>query len=48
MYIIKSGEKVAKGMKQVLEERGMSTIGKNADWMRETLKKHPDFKNEKA
>ena len=48
MYIIKNGEKVAKGMKQVLEERGISTIGKNADWMRETLKEHPDFKNEKS
>ena len=26
-----------------LEERGVSTVGKGADWMRETLAKHSDF-----
>ena len=36
-YTERDGRKVAKGMKMVLEERGISTAGKNADWMRETL-----------
>ena len=44
----KDGKKVAKGMKMVLEERGVSTVGKNGDWMRETLAKHSDFKEEKS
>ena len=33
-------------MKIVLEERGISTAGKNAQWMRNELARHPDFKNE--
>ena len=38
MYTIASdGTKVAKGLKIVLEERGVSTVRKGADWMRETL-----------
>ena len=32
----------------VLEERGISTAGKNADWMRETLAEHSDFRDEKS
>ena len=32
----------------VLEERGISTAGKNADWMRETLAEHSDFRYEKS
>ena len=35
-------------MKMVLEERGISTTGKNASWMRETLATHPDFQDEKC
>ena len=31
----------------VLEERSISTAGKNADWMRETLAEHSDFRYEK-
>ena len=31
-----------------LEERGISTAGKNADWMRETLAEHSDFRYEKS
>ena len=31
----------------VLEERGVSTAGKGADWMRETLSKPSDFRDEK-
>ena len=42
------GENIAKGMKMVLEERGISTIRKNASWMRETLAVHPDFRDEKC
>ena len=48
MYYTVRGEKIAKGMKMVLEERGISTIGKNAGWMRETLAAHPDFRDEKC
>jgi transposase len=44
----KGGKKVAKGLKMVLEERGMSTVGKSADWMRKSLGEHSDFKNEKS
>ena len=44
----RDGTKVAKGMKMVLEERGVSTAGKRANWMRETLAKHFDFRNEKS
>ena len=32
----------------VLEERGASTMGKTADWMRQTLAEHSDFKDEKS
>ena len=48
MYITIRGEKVAKGMKNVLEERGVSTTGRNGDWMRHELASHPDFKHEKC
>lgn len=34
-----------KGMKRVLQERGVDTRGINADKMREILAGHPDFKN---
>ena len=44
----RDGTKVAKGMKMVLEERGVSTAGRGADWMRETLAKHSDFRDEKS
>ena len=44
----RDGTQVAKGMKRVLEERGISTLGKGADWMRETLAKHADFRDEKS
>ena len=37
-----------KGLKMALEERGVSTVGKGADWMRETLAKHSDFRDEKS
>ena len=47
LYTTVRGEKIPKGMKMVLEERGVSTAGKNADWMRKELASHPDFKNEK-
>ena len=42
------GTKVGKGLKMVLEERGVSTVGKGADWMRETLAKHSHFRDEKS
>ena len=44
----RDGTKVAKGLKMVMEERGVSTVGKGADWMRETLAKHSDFRDEKS
>ena len=48
IYITMRGEKVAKGMKNVLEERGVSTTGRNCDWMRHELASHPDLKPEKC
>ena len=47
-YTERDGRKVAKGLKMVLEERGVSTVGKMADWMRQTLAEHSDFKDEKS
>ena len=47
-YTNHDGRKVAKGMKMVLEERGISTAGKNADWMRETLAKRSNFRDKKS
>ena len=38
---------VPKGIKQVLKERGINVDGLNGDQMREILKNHDDFKNEK-
>ena len=37
----------AKGMKRVLQERGIDTTNMVADQMREVLAKHPDFRDEK-
>ena len=39
---------IPKGLWVVLEERGIDTSGMNGDTMREVLKSHPDFKNEKC
>ena len=39
---------IPKGMRVILEERGVNTRGMNADKMREVLGRHPDFKNEKS
>ena len=44
----RDGTKVAKGLKMVMEERGVSTVGKGADWMRETLAKQSDFRDKKS
>ncbi len=48
MYFLKDGKKIAKGLKTVLEERGLSTHGKNLPWMRERISQHVDFKFEKC
>ena len=40
--------RVPKGMRAVMEERGINTRNMNADKMREVLGSHPDFKNEKS
>lgn len=48
MHFIRGGNKVAKGMKMVLEERGVSTVGMNAQQISETLAGHADFKHEKS
>ena len=40
--------KIPKGMRRVLEERGVDTRGMKAEKMREVLGSHPDFKNEKS
>ena len=39
---------IPKGMKRVLQERGVDTTGMIADDMRKTLGEHDDFKNEKS
>ena len=39
---------VPKGLRNVLEERGVNTRGMNGDQMREVLGSHSDFKNEKS
>lgn len=39
---------VPKGLRVVLEERGVDTRGMNGEKMREVLGSHPDFKNEKS
>ena len=48
MYYMSGGQRVAKGMKMVLEERGISTEGKNGKWMKQTLSQHADFRFEKS
>lgn len=40
--------KLLNGLKMVLEECGVSTAGKGANWMRETLAKHSDFRDGKS
>ena len=37
---------IPKGLRRVLEERGIDTREMNADKMREVLSSHPDYKNE--
>ena len=39
---------IPKGMKQVLEERGVDTHGMNAAHMKEVLGSHHDFNNQKS
>ncbi len=48
MYFMQNGLKIAKGMKMVLEERGVSTEGKNKEWMKSTLSQHIDFRYERC
>ena len=47
-YAERDGKKVAKGMKMVLEERGLSTAGKTGDWMRQTVGQHSNFRDKKS
>ena len=44
-HMVQNG--VAKGMRKVLEERGVNVTGMKADDMRKTLKNMHDFKYEK-
>ena len=39
---------IPKGMKQVLEERGVDTRGMTAARMKEIIGSHPDFKDQKS
>ena len=39
---------IPKGMKTVLQERGVDTTHMNGDQMREVLRQHPDFRDENA
>ena len=39
---------VPKGLRVILQERGVDTTNMNADQMREVLKQHPDFRDEKC
>ena len=47
-YTERDGKKVAKGLKMVLEERGVSTVGTSVDWMRKTLGEHSDLKTKRV
>ena len=47
MTFMEDGQKVTKGMEMVLQERGISTHGKNKEWMH-LLSEHSDFKHEKS
>ena len=38
---------IPEGLRAILQERGVSTIGLSADKMRRTFASHPDFENEK-
>ena len=42
------GRKVAKGLKMILESRGISMVGKIAEWMGNTLAQHSDFQDKKS
>lgn len=42
-FMERGGRKVVKGLKMVLEERRVLTLGKTAEWMRKTLGEHADF-----
>ena len=44
----RDGTKVAKELNMVFEECGISTLVKEANWMRETLAEHADFRDEKS
>ena len=48
MYTTIRGEKIAKGLKLVLEERGVSTEGRNKQWMQSVLLQHADFRFKKS
>ena len=48
MTFMEDGQKVAKGMEMVLQGRGISTHGKNKEWMQKELSEHSDFKHEKS
>lgn len=37
MYYIERGQKIAKGLKRVLEERGVCTLNKNKEWIQEAI-----------
>ena len=39
---------IPKGLRQVLQERGVNTRGMTVDQMRAVLRSHPDFKFEKS
>lgn len=44
----KGGRKVGKGLKMVLEKRGVLTLGKTSEWMRKTLGEHAEFRDKKS
>lgn len=46
MTFMQVGQRIAKGMEIVLQERGISTHGKKKEWMQATLSKHSDFRKE--
>lgn len=47
-HAMKYSNGVAKGLRVVLEERGVNTNGMDGDKMRQVLGSHPDFKHEKS
>ena len=48
IIFMEDGEKVAKGMEIVLQERGISIHGKNKEWMQKEVSEHSDLSTKRV